>query len=116
MSNLTFAIALFLASFFVTANAAIPAITNSTTYPHVVVELTDEKNLLLEDEKLIRYKLRHQYTLICNGVRYGVINFSIGDMYRTNMYLLSGQTLKTEKRCSVERGQPTKSYYLKANE
>lgn len=117
MSKLIFTIALLLGSIIFQANASLAhTLSNPTNKPAVVVELTDAKELILEDEKLIRYKLRHQYTLTCSGVRYGVINYSVSDMYRTRLILLSGQEIKTEKRCSVERGQPTKSYYLKANE
>lgn len=115
MSKLIFATVLLLASLFVNVNAS-HVLTNPANHPPVVVELTKMHGLILEDEKLIRYKLRHQYTLTCGGVRYGVISYTVSDMYRTSMFLLSGQTVKTEKRCSVERGQPTKSYYLKARE
>ena len=84
--------------------------------PVVIAELTKEPTLQLEDDKVIRYKLRHQYTLTCGDVRYAVIRYKVDEMYRTNMSLLSGQELTVGKRCSVERGQPMKSYYLKAYE
>ena len=103
-------------NFLFQAVASTNLIGNFKNNPSVIVELTKDKTLDLEEEKVIRFKLRHQYTLLCNGIRYGVISFTVTDMYKTSMYLLSGQRMSTDKNCSVERGQPTKSYYRKANE
>lgn len=99
---------LLLAGCTTTASATQPPI-----LPNVVVVeyAAPPGHIVIENPKVLKYIGGHNYTLFCDGIYYGAIDFEdlvIG----MRVVLLSGQTILVAKPCHVDVGNPDKSIYV----
>lgn len=113
----------FLYTFFITialcftANAAKPkedvlSFLDKPTLSIVVAELTPPPNrILIEHEKILKYQLRHRYTVFCKNENYGAMDFIPNGNNIESVLLVSGQSLQLGQKCDVKAGNPTKTTY-----
>lgn len=83
------------------------------TLAEIISEVkTPPSHLLVENHKILRYQLRHNYTLKCTSGKYGVIDFKPARGLIDSAVLLSGQEIKLNEICDVKRGEPVKAIYI----
>ena len=113
----------FLYTFFITlalcftANAAKPKddifTLDKPTLSIVVAELTPPPNrILIEHDKILKYQLRHRYTVFCKNENYGATDFIPNGTTIQSVLLVSGQSLVLNQKCDVKAGNPTKTTYI----
>lgn len=79
----------------------------------VIVEVVQPpRHVLVETNKILRYQLRHKYTLNCLGDKYGALDFKLQATKVKTILLLSGQTIEVNKICSISKGDPVGSIYI----
>ena len=95
-----------------TSKSNIPLTSIDMPMPAIVAEQAPSPgHILIEPEKMLSYQLRHRYTLICDDLRFGIIDYRRQPLH-INATLLSGQHIVLPPTCEVKIGQPTKAIYV----
>lgn len=93
------------------SKAALPWINPQLPQPVVAEYLPPPGHVLVENNKILRYQLRHNYTLNCEGKSYAAIRYSTHDD-TTHIQLLEGTNIQLKQVCLVRKADPLHTVYI----